>query len=330
MLKNVLALIILVLIAALYFACETSSDEAVSESDFVLASDEHNIDDVVETTAEPTTTTNEIIELIHRNLNIIANGASYFKVARDFENRYEHGLINAHPDEFSEIVALGEVALPYLDEILRTSDDILHWILTMATKYTIKPELYDLIFESLDGKYTMIANVYTFTSLYGTGNYTAFYENIRLIDRITDSTIWTDSDVLNLREIYPFEIYPFELSVSWSPDILYAAVTYNFHGISYTNILNIQTLEYIILPRTKDLAEFFGDEVPEPVYANGNYWREAVKFKEWVAENKVKIRFWAAGDLKFIIEGWYIYDLCENIITELYYEFEDLIDEDHH
>jgi len=76
---------------------------------------------------------------------------------------------------FDAIVALGEKALPYLEALADAEADDPSWFpdISIAQRvwalnaiYAIKPETYDLIFPSPDGKYSVRLLVASFASYY--------------------------------------------------------------------------------------------------------------------------------------------------------------------
>ena len=94
----------------------------------------------------------------------------------------ERQYIDASPDAFLEITALGERALPYLESIASGTDEGFRPYIAMAAMYEISPELYDREFISPDGRYTLRAGVYSFYQTI------VPYDNICYRLRLVDST----------------------------------------------------------------------------------------------------------------------------------------------
>lgn len=295
---------------------ESISDNSFKNNSEIKQSTKKQATDESHSIIEPTgTNSNTLIEiipsedietLINKNLDIILAETS-----NDYHVNHESELINAYPSEFAQIINLGEAALPYLEKIPYTTENPLRGIIARAIQYAINPNIYDLVFPSPDGKHYIKGNIYSFITYDDFFN-SPTYGDIQLIECSTDSVIWKEKiDMLNL-------------SAYWSPNSHYAAITYNFHWISYTNILDVKNRNYIHLPRINDLINFLSDDVP----ILDTYWREYFDFAEWISSDVVKIYFTIKDHLdnplphEFIMTGWYIYNLSEKNIIKVSYNIE--------
>ena len=74
--------------------------------------------------------------------------------------------IDAHPEAYSAILALGDAALPYLQKVITETSPLftnrIHMAKTAA--YAIDPALYDIVTESPDGAYRLTLKVQSFFS----------------------------------------------------------------------------------------------------------------------------------------------------------------------
>ncbi|MCL1859031.1 MAG: hypothetical protein FWF92_07325 [Oscillospiraceae bacterium] len=246
----------------------------------------------------------EIVALIDKNLDVMIEHAEYFS--------YESDLIDAHPDEFAEIVALGENALPYLDEIIKNSENFSpRKSIAMYAQYATKPELYDLVFPSPDGKYLVKATVYSFMGVGSVGN----LYNVYLLDRLTDSVIFDLNDIV------------IGVKIEWSPDSRYFAISHHVSWVSATNVFDTQTGNYINLPQLNELKE-----VIKETLSNFYCDREYFDFEKWISDDTIKIKvFLRIYDVDqpriFDFDGWYIYDLTEEKIADMDYSIEQLGEE---
>jgi hypothetical protein len=249
---------------------------------------------------EPRPVAESLEDMINRNIGIITHGASLHSVSNDIENRFEHGLLDAHPDAFAEIVALGEAALPYLEGI---GSGGLRRVIARAAIYAINPEPYDLISMSPDGKHTIKSTVLSFTA-FGITYDGVIYDPALLIDNTTGEVIWRD------------EYSSYGYHVNWSPDSQYAAITFPTRRTCRVSILDTQTLEYITPPHFSELYDVID------VYAllSEYYWQEYFYFSEWVTDNKAKIGFPVRDKCinSFeITECWYVFDLTTRNIIDV-------------
>jgi len=245
-----------------------------------------------------------IEELINYNLDILTAG--------DYSVFSTPDIIDDHPDEFAAIVALGEIAIPYLDAIIVNytylDGDIGYkrMIIAMHVKYAIKPELYDLVFTSPDGKYAVKASVYSFAKI-GTHTAGTDYCDVRLVDCATDSVIVTSR----------WDIYN-NIEVEWSPDCRYAAISYgDGRYFDLTDVFDVRNAKYIVLTRDSEVETIIWDDL-DARFDNTMFY-----FNEWIADDKIKITIALVNSYMQELSGWYIYDLVENEIVDIDYHYID-------
>ena len=153
----------------------------------------------------------------------VINKIDYFLsvLLEEIEDEYtEQDYIDAHPEAFENIVALGEDALPYLTEIAgqietaKCCDAYTRSAVAGAIAHRIKPELYDSSYPSPDGKYTLTASA-------------AFSSYIDVDYRMKPWLFYTSMCVTDTETgavAASMEGNFYDLSVKWSPDSRYAAV----------------------------------------------------------------------------------------------------------
>ena len=111
------------------------------------------------TDTEPPPVRDETADFIDALLDSMLDGIND---AHEFAGKI--GWTDSRPDEFNSIVALGETALPYLEVITKNTEFSNYFRSMTATfaRHAIKPELYDLVFPSPDGKYEVRASICDF------------------------------------------------------------------------------------------------------------------------------------------------------------------------
>ncbi|MCL2159355.1 MAG: hypothetical protein FWH48_08110 [Oscillospiraceae bacterium] len=254
--------------------------------------------EMLESEATQTLLPDNLAEFINKNLDVIL--PDDFTVA-SFE------LIDAHPDEFAEIVKLGEASLPYLDEIIENSRGS-RMLMAMYVQYTIRPELYDLVFLSPDGKYAVKASLVL--SYFFWPQEIRHYDDIKIIECSTGSVI-AASDIVTRN-----------IEVEWSPDNRYAALS---HGISgyfrETAIIDVPGADFIFLPDAQEVKQLIAEKAtPEQIDLLNYLERYIFVLEKWVAgdEAKIAIAFsFTAHAFRKVLLGRYIYDLSKKEVTSI-------------
>lgn len=298
-------------------ASETTKPETTAETEAELDTE------AVQTTAVETTAvaehhnendTKDIAALIINNLDTIMIG--YTKVDT------EQQLIDAHPDEFAEIVALGDEALPYLEELLKYLIGYIssyrgepyksyRCLITMAAAYAIKPELYDLEYPSPDGKYILKASINNFAGAMDPFN--GINYNVNIIESETGLVYITTDEIYN----------KVDMKIKWSPDSRYATISKGYrHYYCRTDIFDIENAKFIVLPDKKEIEDILGIKLSYyDSEKNITFNYVHFYFGEWGTEDKIKIRimlssFYGGG----VGDGWYIYDLRKGEIVDIKFE----------
>ena len=250
--KKTAFILFIVLILSLIVSCSVSgtlesknslsndNNVAISEiSKETSTQDVVSIDDSNSDESKPETSSVDTSTLINTNLDIILKDVTYTD---------EEKLATYNSDEFSAIVDLEEEAFPVLDEIINNKNNSIEKrAFALHTKYTIKPELYDLSFPSPDGKYSIECSVYTFDQaliMFGHTKSGFTYRDIRLVDEANDSVI----AVSDFKEM--------SVNVKWSSDSKYAALSSGH--VSYyksTDVFDVQNAKFIELPSLNVVEE---------------------------------------------------------------------------
>ncbi len=151
----------------------------------------------------------------------------------DTENKFnEAEFIEAEPEAFDAIVALGADAVPYLSEIAKTTPTGYFWynaperypefyrgILAHMAINTIDPTHYRREFVSPDGRYAVRADAVTFATL--TDPFMGYTYRLSMLDKQNDTVCAEGGTTSTLTDTY-----------IWSPDGNYAAFaeTYRYYG----------------------------------------------------------------------------------------------------
>lgn len=216
----------------------------------------------------------------------------------------ERQYIEANPDAFLEITALGERALPYLESIASGADEGFRPYIAMAAMYKISPELYDREFVSPDGRYTLRAEVYSFYQTI------VPYDNIcyrlRLVDNATGEVAAA-----------PYDSFVFadgiDNNIGWSPDSKYVSVTQSYrHSYTVTGLLDTSRAEYIQLPHAEQVEDIIGKPLSLP--DDGEYDRVHFRPIGW-GDDRIYIRVSLGNsDGETVAAGWYSYDIVDRNI----------------
>ena len=219
----------------------------------------------------------------------------------------ERQYIDASPDAFLEITALGERALPYLESIASGADEGFRPYIAMAAIYKISPELYDREFVSPDGRYTLRAEVYSFYQTI------VPYDNIcyrlRLVDNATGEVTAA-----------PYDSFVFadgiDNNIGWSPDSKYVSVTQSYrHSYTTTGLFDTVRAEYIQLPHAEQVEDIIGKPLTFPAPDGGQYDCVHFVLDGWGADTiQIRIRL-SDPDGEGVDVGWYSYDISDNNIA---------------
>lgn len=217
----------------------------------------------------------------------------------------ERQYIDASPDAFLEITALGERALPYLESIASGVDEGFRPYIAMAAMYKISPELYDREYVSPDGRYTLRAEVYSFYQTI------VPYDNIcyrlRLVDNATGEVVAA-----------PYDSFVFadgiDNNIGWSPDSKYVSVTQSYrHSYTTTGLFDTVRAEYIQLPHAEQVEDIIGKPLSLS-HDGGEYDRVHFRPTGW-GDDRIYIRVSLGNsDGDMVDVGWYSYDINDKNI----------------
>lgn len=217
----------------------------------------------------------------------------------------ERQYIDASPDAFLAITALGERALPYLESIASGADEGFRPHIAMAAMYAISPELYDREFVSPDGRYSLRAEVYS------------FYQTIVPYDNICYRLCLVDNTTGEVTAA-PYDSFVFadgiDNNIGWSPDSKYVSVTQSYrHSYTVTGLLDTSRAEYIQLPHAEQVEDIIGR--PLSLTADGGEY-DRVHFRPtgW-GDDRIYIRVSLGNsDGDMVDVGWYSYDISDKNI----------------
>ena len=197
---------------------DTADTEDASDTEDITASDTTaEVTTVMESTESQDTSETQdtsadyadIQSIIDENLDILSSDP--------YSSKSEQEVIDTYPDNFSAIVSLGKAALPYLEQCASDTDnaetmsDTLRAIIARNAAYSIDPSLYDLVFESPDGKSRIIASV------------RAFADDHARNPEITYGKLSLDN-AGSTRQIESSEFNFTDVNVAWSDDSGYAVI----------------------------------------------------------------------------------------------------------
>ena len=252
---------------------------------------------------ENTMTDEEIKAVIDENLDILMTDSDEYYSEKEF--------IDAHPKAFENIIAMGEAALPYLQEIVEEHPHrhIMHQqnlcgVVAEAAAYTINPGLYDLIYISPDEKYILKAQIGTFFGTEWGGRRIIEYNKLSIIDNSTKHILINTTVTLTNRY---YGLYT-NLEVNWSPDSQYVAVqSSDIKTYTTTDIFDIKNIRLITLPSA--------DEILSMTSNNDYYDYTESIIGEWLQNNIVKINVFLRHNISYFIEGFYTYNFDEDKIV---------------
>ena len=268
---------------------------------------------------EPTVNTMteaEIKAVIDENLDILlTDGDEYYS---------EKEFIDAHPEAFEAIVALGEAALPYLKEIgdqygYNGGDFSKNnrCFLAKAAEYVIKPDLYDMVVPSPNGKYAVKIIVNSFVGL--NDPFSGIYYHLNLIDIETEANIIMIKDTF----LFSWSIYS-ELPIEWSPDSKYVAIEQGYrHYFTVVTVLDVQRADDIILPGEEDVELLLGKDL---IYYDDevhlSYSNVHSLISDW-GTDAIKIQIYLSCSTGGYYDvGFYIYDLIRREISYIEIDLE--------
>lgn len=264
--------------------------------------------------AETSFSADEIVAVVDKNLDILTNGSNGFYSEEEF--------IATHPEAFAEIVALGEAALTYLEEVnnadpMDTSSlftgEISKGLAAKIVAYVIKPSLYDLVFTSPDGAYNLRLGVQSFLCTEWGGTITTAYNQADIIS-CAENRITLAYDA---GQRY-YGAYS-HVSVEWSPDSAYVAVQCSDQKFySITDIYDVKSPALITLPSIEE--SIIPMVMPESdISENKNLDYTEYCVDAWLDNDKVKIKYYFRYGHFQEGKGDYIYDIIAHNISTVEY-----------
>ena len=251
----------------------------------------------------------EIRQIVDENLDILTKDSELWDSDKE--------LIAAHPEAFEKIIALGESAVEYLEEIGNGyKQDAVpennRCFIAKAAEYIIDPDLYDLTFASPDGRYELKANVYSFDGL--NNMFVGMEYKLCVVESGTNAV---------LAAAPSFFLSSPDFRVNWTPDSRYVTIEqvgkYNY---KYTSGFSAENWNYFVLPDTVDLENLLGCGLsayaPESEYGLND---TDFSFKtESDGILKVSLRL---SDMSgaYIDAGWYLFDTVKEEVIEARFEF---------
>ena len=263
-------------------------------------------------TPDGTLTEEEIKKVVDENLDILTADDSLSD---------EDKIIAAHPEAFENILALGNGAVEYLNEIGEgykhvggdTSGNNRCFI-AKAAAYLINPDADDLTFAFPDGRYELKASVYSFSSL--ADPFAGVDYKLCLIDSETKAVISA------LPSYFAFSPSIYD-PVYWSPDGEYVAAAESYrHYYTALHIMSAKSGKSIELPGEDGLEDFLGLDLaaydPEHGFDLDN---THIYPDEW-GDGTIRIRVEKSNSTGIYVDvGWYIYDIENEEIIEANFGF---------
>ena len=252
--NKLLSALVLLLITASAVSCAQRSAAPLlvdTPTDTVIEYEtaQQTVADTKDPVAAANSDKTDYISTISESLDILLADYNVF----DDEQYY----IDARPEAFAAIVALGEDAIPYLDNIsigfvpYDSSVENYRRIMAMAAKYAIKPELYDLVYTSPDGRAQLKLSPLTFHTLWEP------FTGITYTLSITD----TESGASLIPENFVCEVSG-DFEIFWSPDGRYAALSQGYrHLFTSLIIFDVRTSKLTDLSDRAAIQSALGQEL---------------------------------------------------------------------
>ncbi len=263
-------------------------------------------------TPDETLTDEEIKKAVDENLDILTADDSLYA---------EDKIIAAHPEAFENILALGNGAVEYLNEIGKgykhvgedTSGNN-RCFTAKAAAYVINPDADDLTFASPDGRYELKASVYSFSSL--ADPFSGVDYKLCLRDSGTKAVISALPSYFGFSPSIYDQIY-------WSPDSEYVGIEQGYrHYFTSFPLLSAESGKVIEPPGEGGLEDFLGLDLtaydPEHGFDLDN---THIYPDEW-GDGTIRIRVEKSGSVGVYADiGWYIYDIENEEIIEADFGF---------
>ena len=251
----------------------------------------------------------EIRQVVDENLDILTKDSEPW--ASDKE------LIAAHPEAFEKIIALGESAVEYLEEIGKGYKDGIapennRCFIAKAAAYIIDPDLYDLTFASPDGRYELKANVYSFDGL--NNMFVGIEYKLCVVESGTN---------VALAAAPSFLLSSPDFRVNWTQDSRYVTIEQvGRYNDKYISGFSAESWNYFELPDTYDLENLLGCELS--AYATeSEYELDGTNFSfESKSDGALKVLLRLSGvSGAYIDAGWYLFDTVKEEVIEARFEF---------
>ena len=197
----------------------------------------------------------------------------------------------AHPEEVQTILDLGDDALPYLISIHDNGKRDLRSAIAQSLCQKIHNGLNIVSVLSPNERYRM--ETYGIrTDITAGGIYPA--AGIRLVDLGAGTIPWS------------MEPGYYRTTIHWSSDSRFAAVYYEARTTGSTIILDIQTMEPVLLPTPEDLYALTEVNITARSFRPDPYLEAA----QWLEDTVLKVNFRWTGETTEDIHGWFEYDIA--------------------
>lgn len=190
-------------------------------------------------------------------------------------DKYEsdRACVDAHPDEYAGLLALGNEAVPYLEQIGSDSQkygEIKAGVAKLAYS-EIAPGAFASAVCSPDWKLEIKAHISSF-SLSTTGS--AVYDRFDIIDRESGEVIMSVDRALE------------DVSRYWSPDGRFIVIIGSGSSDASAFFIDLDKKKATDTFTTSEMAEAVREELGEV-----NIWRTFISFSEWLEDGKVGLEF---------------------------------------
>ena len=249
---------------------------------------------------------NELQNIIDRSLDTLTDNTTGLFTTDE--------LIAAHPEAFEAIVSLGKKALPYLEKYTNTdremtSGEANRCVIARTAAYAIDPSLYDLVYESPDGKAKLKFTVRTLNGRNWLHPEDGMTYDLSLIIPGSDGPIVLSDKCYTKAE------------VSWSDDGNYAMLCCQQESGRFPAVgllVDIAGGGLIELPSLEVYNRLIKEEPDSAPFAAFS----AAKC-EWASEREIKVSFLLSVGASFYpreISGHYIWNMDKRAMTDCVFD----------
>ncbi len=261
-------------------------------------------------TPDTNLTDEEIRKIVDENLDVLTTDVG--------EWIPENEMIDIHPEAFGNIVALGNAASAYLDEIANDqtvsmgTSEYNRCLIASAASYVIDPDTYDFTLTSPDNSYAIKCTVESFFMM--ADPFIGIIYNFSVVDKSNESVL--------IATVIGFSINDIDQNcgIEWSPNNKYIIVEQGYHNY-YTNLylFDLEQGKCIEMPNSKQIEDFTGKLLTacDPDSGSGLSLQHFT-FDSWGDDNTVRVSISLSNSTgTYLKTGTYLYDLNSETIVEI-------------